>query len=114
MTDSLTTVWFSDYDFGVSMEDVDLELWHTAQKIDEMVTEGNVGSRLNAERRKLARLEAQLGRLLGSLDVGEGSLIQLDGQIVLVLKEGWLCNGVVYTEALDLFAFCESVPYEAA
>ena len=108
MTDSLTTIWFSDYDFGVPMEDVEMETWHTEQKINDMVTTGVMGSRLNTERLKLRRLERELKRLLASLNVDEGSLIQLDGQVVLVLKEGWMFNGKVYEEALELFADCEA------
>jgi hypothetical protein len=108
MTDSLTTIWFKDYDFGVGMEDVKLETWHTEQKINDMMAAGVMGSRLNTERLKLRRLERELKRLLASLNVDEGSLIQLDGQVVLVLKEGWMFNGKVYEEALELFADCEA------
>ncbi len=108
MTDSLTTIWFSDYDFGVSMDNVELETWHTERKINDMMTAGVMGSRLNTERLKLRRLERELKRLLASLEVDEGSLIQLDGQVVLVLKDGWMFNGKVYDEALELFADCES------
>jgi len=108
MTDSLTTIWFSDYDFGVSMDNIEMEMWHTEQKINDMANDGVNGSRIATEIRKLAHLEKELKRLLASLEVDEGSLIQLDGQVVLVLKEGWMFNGKVYEEALELFADCEA------
>lgn len=109
MTNSLTTVWLSDYDFGVSMCDIDLELWHTAQSIDDMNAEGVQGSRLNKQQKKLAHLEFETARLMEALNLEEGSLIQLDGQIVVVLKDGWLCDGQIYavSEAYELFAHCE-------
>lgn len=110
MTDSLTTIWFSDYDFGVSMEELDLTMAAVERNIDDMIAgwDGDGVKSIGTERIRLARLERELKRLLASVNVDEGSLLQLDGQVVLVLKEGWMFNGKVYDEALELFADCES------
>ena len=110
MTDSLTTIWFKDYDFRVPMEGLDLRMMHIEQDIDDMIAgwDGDGRKSISYERIRLARLEHELKRLLKSVNLDEGSLIQLDGQVVLVLKEGWLFNGKVYSEALELFADCES------
>ena len=113
MTNSLTTVWLSDYDFGVSICDLDMKILHLENALNHSLNEKShqLWERLawQETKNKLAHLEIAMTRLMEALKVEEGSLIQLDGQIVLALKEGWFYDGLVYdvSQPYELCQRCE-------